>query len=343
MDTQRKITTLIVLAENFGLNFSGGSSATIYLLEHLHSFFKSVKVVCKKEGIHPFQEISFIKYNRVSEVKGILAEMDTSEAIGYADFHIASELIGEGLPFYLTYHDNWPDMLNFEEDKIWAQNRIETYGKIFQAAECVFSVSEDRMKFIHQYTDNTILVRNGLTLKPPASFPAKKKKGEPLKVVMAGNVDKRKYSKAVRLFELLNELDHCPLHIEIFGHELDPALSTELNKFPFVSLMGFRDELTFENHHLLLNTSVVENLSLSVVDAVAHRMPVLAFDVGGLREVVDGFNGKLAKAFNVEEMRDFLVACMEDKIEFSFNEEKLIPFNWKASALKMKKAMKLTA
>ena len=84
----------------------------------------------------------------------------------------------------------------------------------------------------------------------------------------------------------------------------------------------------------------MENLSLSVVDAIANRTPVVAFDVGGLSEVIqDGVNGHLIPPYDSEAMAEAIINAVNQSVNYRFDTRQLEEFDWSMSARKMVETM----
>src|SRR5207248_3814804 len=81
----------------------------------------------------------------------------------------------------------------------------------------------------------------------------------------------------------------------------------ELNLGEKVRFLGTRKDVAQLLHgaDLFLLTSVSEGIPLTVIEAMAAGLPVVATDVGGLREVVaDGLTGLLAPAKDAAALAD---------------------------------------
>jgi glycosyltransferase involved in cell wall biosynthesis len=73
---------------------------------------------------------------------------------------------------------------------------------------------------------------------------------------------------------------------------------------------GFLSQVStfYQGLHLYLNTSRHEGIPMSVLEAMAHGLPVVAPDVGGLKEILDdGVHGFLVKG---RDPRSFAERCM---------------------------------
>jgi len=331
---------LVVLSGNFGLNFSGGCIATVKFLETLQNAFEEVIILTQKIGTHQLNKVQFITYNQLDEIPELLVQYNSSDTIGYGDFYIAEYFVEVNIPFYFTYHDNFPEIAEHHLfDPIFARERMACYQKIFKNAAHVFSVSKAKMPYINFSTEKVSLIRNG------AFQPIEKKqvlvplKDESLKILMAGNVDARKYQKAIELFNLLKEEKSLNIQIDIYGLLNDKSLAEKIAAFTFVQLKGYAPSIPFKKYHLYLNTSLAENLSIAVVDAIANLTPVITFDVGGLKEVLNSNNGFAIPAFQVETMKAKLLNINYQHFAGNFDTTTIKHFDWKKGAEQMLEIM----
>jgi len=331
---------LVVLSENFGLNFSGGCIATAKFLEILQNAFDEVIILAHEIGSHQLDKVQFITYNQLEKIPTLLAQYKSSDTIGYGDFYIAEYFIEANIPFYFTYHDNFPDIAEHHLfDPTFARERMACYQKIFKNAAHIFSVSQAKMPYINLSTDKVSLVRNGVfqpVEKQQVLIPLK---DESIKILMAGNVEARKYQKAIELFDLLNEEINLNIQIDIYGLLNDKSLAEKIAAFPFVQLKGYAAGIPFKTYHGYLNTSLAENLSIAVVDAIANYTPVITFDVGGLKEVTNANNGFVIPAFQIETMKAKLLSLNYQHIAQHFDTSTINHFDWKKGAQQMLEVM----
>lgn len=327
--------TLLIVAENFGLNFSGGSSATAMVTEHFEQIFREIIILCVRKGKHNLKRANFVFYKDIANLPSIIESYSNEDTIALGDFHFAHALAGQNVPYFFVYHDNWPELSKFDLfTEKEGEETIGKYGDIFSNAVEVFSVTEYKVPFISKFTDRTTVVRNGLSQ-------AVTKKAQKvldvgmLKVLMAGNIDSRKYAKAILLFEELKKIDSGGISVHIYGLVKEEYLERQLDEFDFVEVKGFVDSLRYDDYDVYLNTSLVENLSLSVVDALANHTPVFSFDVGGIKEVLNEDNGALIEDFDITAMASKLVDFKNGKVEFQFDKTNLADFDWQKSASKM--------
>ena len=59
---------LVVVSENFGVSYSGGSLATCRLLEHMAPHFNTVTVYCERDDQSLVDHVRIINYQSESEV-----------------------------------------------------------------------------------------------------------------------------------------------------------------------------------------------------------------------------------------------------------------------------------
>jgi glycosyltransferase involved in cell wall biosynthesis len=103
------------------------------------------------------------------------------------------------------------------------------------------------------------------------------------------------------------------------GHYLDTLKrSTPPEVLRRVRFIGELDRASivdeFRQAHVLANPSVSESFGMSLVEAMASGVPVVATRVGGMRNVVqDGETGLLVPAANPQELSDALLRVLSDE------------------------------
>lgn len=163
--------------------------------------------------------------------------------------------------------------------------------------------------------------------------------------VIPNAIDLEKYG-----FRLRKKVDPKMLWMRSFHHHYNPGLALEVlalvrNEFPnatlvmcgvdkglentvkntaremglqdFVRFPGFLDEAAkaeeFSKADIFLNTNRVDNMPVSVVEACAFGLPVVATDVGGLSKLVThGENGLLVKDDDPGSMAKAVIGLLND-------------------------------
>ncbi|MDW3194872.1 MAG: glycosyltransferase family 4 protein [Cytophagales bacterium] len=288
---------LVILTTHFGTNFSGGSTATCEIFSRLEQEFRGVTVIGTQLGVHPFKSLNFVKYNNWREAVTFVRQWIQQESVFYGDFYNAFLFLLARVPFYFTYHDNWPEMRQFGlKNRIRSLFYTTAYIRIFRSAKHVFSVSHHKAEFIRKFTDRVSVVRNGFSsIKAPTTEKTSN-------VLMAGNIDQRKYARALDLFRLLKQQGHIKVQIHIFGRVNDQVLADELSRFSFVRIMGFQEQVPYGDYAFLLHTSVMENLPITFCEALHNGLPVLAFNVGGSAEIIGANQGILVPPYSIERL-----------------------------------------
>ncbi len=319
---------LVILTTHFGTNFSGGSTATCEIFSRIQSEFDKVVVVGTQLGKHPFKNLEFIKYRNWIHATKVLKSLSKRGSVFYGDFYNSFLFIYAKLPFFFTYHDNWPEMKDFGfSNKLKSLFFTHSYTSIFKRAETVFAVSKAKENYIKNFTTHYQVVKNGFSRHTQTAMQGKKNK-----VLMVGSIDARKYQLALHLFKKIHRSTN--LRIDIFGHIKDQTISKKLDRFPFVRKMGFHDHIPYAEYSLLLHTSMMENLPLVFCESIFHNVPVLAFDVGGSHEIVTRENGILIPPYDINGIESSLNKMLSGDIEFRMNREILKEHSWEAASKK---------
>ena len=326
---------LIILSDNFGTSYSGGCTATANFAQFWKDEFKNIHVVCKQtDGFLKNDIVVWIYDDQVSLDK-ILLDLSKRRTIGYGDFHTAVHFIPHNIPFYFTYHDNYPELKDLDVHTSVADKMMHDYAQVFTNAQYIFSVSASKLDYIKTYTDNYAIIRNGISQPISKREKLDVPNGKSLRVLMAGNITSRKYRYAVDLFDLVASNGAPNIEVDIFGINQDKELYNQLNKYSFVKVAPFQDVISYNDYHIYLSTSTIENLSLSVVDSLMNCTPVLTFDVGGLKEVINSKNGVLIAPYKVEDMHSALNKMRDSISSYQFEHNDLVEFDWKRGANSM--------
>ncbi|HAA13460.1 MAG TPA: hypothetical protein DCE41_17925 [Cytophagales bacterium] len=318
---------LIIVTTHFGTNFSGGSTATCEIWGRLQHHFDEVRVLGTQLGEHPFQNLTFVPYKNWRQAYRHLRQWAKEEgSLFYGDFYNAFLLRAARVPFSFTYHDNWPDLGRLGgKQRWWNLYYWPIYRYLFVRAHPLFVVSEHKAARLRALGLQPILAANGFTR-------GKAITGELTPhILMVGNVDARKYQLALALFQHWAPPDGVEVHV--YGHASDSALLGQLEALPFVRYCGYTQEVPYAQYKLLLHTSAMENLPIVLCEAIYQRVSVVAFDVGGHRELIDGANGYLVSPYDTQAMADQLNRTLKGDLP-PHNLTAINHRNWqKASAL----------
>jgi len=333
---------LIILTKKFGYNFTGATLATHELLKHWVKEFDEVIVITRQVGMYDSNlNIKLMQAKSVFEVIKILKgiKRDYPDAVYYSDDHTGCLMKVCGVEYYHTYHGNWPDAKKVSFD-FWLKSLffIPIYKLTIKNAKLVINVSYYMEKYTRTINGNTIVIRNGLAQKCESitcdRFLKEVKVNDKLNIVMIGTIDKRKYRNALKLFNLIvkNKLDKM-INIDIYGRLQDIKIAKALDSYCFVNLKGYTNRIELSKYDIFLHTSTIENLAISVCEAIVNKVPVICFNVGGIGEVVrNGINGFLVSKKDVDEMYRKLESIIEKGYTFVFDDRYLFNFDWKFAA-----------
>lgn len=82
------------------------------------------------------------------------------------------------------------------------------------------------------------------------------------------------------------------------------------------NLIGFRSNIQsfYKEIHIFINTSLHEGIPMSILEAQALGLPVVAFNVGGLSEIIEnGINGFLVNERNFQLFAEYCVQLFSDQ------------------------------
>lgn len=324
------MSRLVILTKNYGYNFTGATMATQQFVKRWSQKFTEVVVYTLHEG-ERFKKDN-IQVKTFSQMPYLVmalrkAEMDEHDTIYYSDDHFGFLLGMLGKKYFHTYHGNWPDAAKISLE-FWLKSFYfrPLYYLTLKKAAHVINVSYYMKKFTDTINKHSTVIRNGMDFKildhEVEKFPDT--------CLMVGNVDQRKYKYCIALAKIL-QAKKSNIKIDIYGKILDHNVADELDKFENVRLMGMVRNIPYQSYGAFLNLSIIENLSISVCEAIANHVPVICFDVGGLGEVVkNGITGYIVSDKNLNQLYNAIVKILKEPIHV--DDSVLNDFNWDRSA-----------
>lgn len=206
--------------------------------------------------------------------------------------------LGLGLPVFYTPHC-WSFVEGFPKARLYR------LAEKFLAPFCdrIVAVSEDERVFGLASgvgsASRTITIHNGVRDRFP-SLPISRPHSRPIRIVSVGRFEEQKNQKL--LVEALAELQEFPWELTLVG---DGPLRQEcedfarsLGIFDRIDFAGYSDEVEhyLGTHDVFALITNWEGFPRSILEAMSAGMPVVASDVGGIREAVfDGVNGRIAE------------------------------------------------
>lgn len=323
---------IVVFTKYYGRNFTGATLATCYFIQNwIKKENVEIIVVTKKTGdVDENDNIKVYRYTNYIEMYRILKKLGKENCIYYSDDHLGWLLSLFGCKYIHTYHGNWPQAryLNFRYF-IKSFYFIPMYKLTLKHAQEVVNVSYFMEKFTRKYNTNTEVIRNGVDYKEKKkNFENKTKK-----CVMIGNVDKRKYKYALEVINKCYNMDNM-INFEIYGKIIDKSIGQKLKTAPNCSIKGYCKNINFDLYDLLVCTSEMENLPISICEALKSNVAVISFKVGGITELICKKNGILIDNYDTEKMTERIIKYCNSSEFLNTEPSSLDEFNWELSAEK---------
>lgn len=325
---------LIVITKKYGF-YTGATVATQHYVDNWSKYFDRIYVfTLENESINEYKNITVIECgNEKKLLKDVLKlKKSTNEVVGYSDDHLGYLFEAVGIPYIHTYHGNWPDARYVSSDMFFKSFYfIHYYKKTISSAAVTVDVSYYmHQKFTKKYAKHSVVIRNGTN--QISSIKCSNKINP--RILMIGNIDKRKYKIAKKIFKLIKNSELIKsFTIDIYGEVYDKKLSNELNSYDFVNIKGKVSKIDISDYNILLSLSAMENLPISIVEAAQAKIPIISTNVGGVSEVVhDSLNGYILDSNNYNEIIKLIdkATKMDVLNDMALSEE----FNWEKSSLK---------
>ena len=339
---------MFVITKNFGLNFTGATVATHETLKRIEKDQGKVIVFAKNIGEHELENTEFIQHNNLLElIHHIKSYKKTQQQItGFSDDHFGFIFKIFNIKYYHVYHGNWPDAQKVDLTSFLKSFYfIPLYLITLKFANKVINVSYYMDSFVRKINSSTLVIRNGLKIDVNTNNLKNEvdtviRAGEKIRILMTGNIDKRKYKMLPSLLNLLNE-HRNNFEFHIYGTVKDEKLSNKILQYSNVTLMGYVPHVEYGEYDLFLTTSKIENLSIAVCEAISSKIPVISFNTGGLNEIIeDGENGFTIRKYDINEMAYKLIFIQKNGYTFTFNSNVIKSFDWDVSAKKYLKVLK---
>ena len=186
------------------------------------------------------------------------------------------------------------------------QTKELLYRFMGRASAKIICCSETLERQMRKYISNTVYVNNGIDMKK-FHFMQKRigmENNIPLNIVMVGHFNENKQQDFVlEALKIVKEIDDSlieKIHFTAIGPGEENYIESlqslvdnySLNKY--VTFKGFEENIAecLKEYNLYINSSITETLPLSVIEAMACGLPVLATPTDGAKLIVeDGKSG----------------------------------------------------
>lgn len=244
---------------------------------------------------------------------------DVVHAHGYkADIYVYFALRGSATPFVSTCH-NWIDndltaSLYGRTDRFVLRN--------FAAIAAVSGAVKQRLLKSGVREDKIHLVRNGIDLRPFDNATHSRDRAPSEHPPTVGLVGRLGHEKGVDIFLraaalVLKDYPSAKFAVAGDGPDLEKLnmLIDELKLRESVSMLGRRDDMpaVYASLDILVSSSRLEGLPMTILEAMASRLPLIATPVGDVPTVVlDNRTGVLVPTEDVESLASEVIKLLRD-------------------------------
>lgn len=259
-----------------------------------------------------------IRFIRDKDIKLLHSHEFTSNSYSLLAARIA------GIPIICTAHGK-----NYYPDRYY---RRLAYRLVARFSNKFVAVSEDLKSFLVEQVginENKItVVHNGIDIEKFKSSTFTRKEirhglglvqNDYVIIVVAALFEMKGHADLVKS---LTKLDDIQQNLKVlfigdgpYRKQLE-ELTTQLGLENTILFTGFRDDISglLSASDLFVLPSYSEGLPISVLEAMSVGLPVVATDVGGMREIIkDGETGYLVPAKDVDELAVTIRRCIENK------------------------------
>lgn len=193
--------------------------------------------------------------------------------------------------------------------EVQTKNYYEPFREYFvKNIDCLYAISEDGKKHIEKHigrqTINIHVAHLGSVNHLPDKSMYRKEKNK-LSIVTCSRIDRNKrLDRIISILALIKDIDIEWEHYGKGSIEIETELKQMCNAMLGQNVkVRFRGQITNEsiiaqyrkeNYDVFLNVSESEGIPVSIMEALSEGIPAVAFDIGGMREIVkDGISGFL--------------------------------------------------
>lgn len=210
------------------------------------------------------------------------------------------------VPHVVTNHGHWPRSW-FLGVRHLAQGLLVTPPRVLlmHAADVTVAVSEFSRDQLSPFGLSPRVIHNGI---PQPAEAAPVAEAEPGQFLYVGRIDERKADHLPEIWEQITaRADGSDPTLDVVGYPETERLVGELARLSGVTVHGTVEDVEgyYRNASLLLFPSRSEACPLTVLEAQAYGLPVVAFDVCSHRELVhDGETGRVVEAYDTGAFAD---------------------------------------
>jgi glycosyltransferase involved in cell wall biosynthesis len=172
-----------------------------------------------------------------------------------------------------------------------------------------------------------ILLRNSINLEPYRTPPnVKKEPGETPRILYLGHIGAEKgIIDLIHAVNILKEKGKSGFEVRVYGEDSRPgsednakelvkSLHIENNILFFKPIFGDKKVEALQRADIFVLPSYHEGLPISIIEAMAAGIPVIATQVGGIPDLIDdSINGILINPGAPQELADAMITMLDNK------------------------------
>ncbi|WP_339715192.1 glycosyltransferase family 4 protein [Cyclobacterium amurskyense] len=214
-----------------------------------------------------------------------------------------------------TYKRFFPDKIFNVPKLVWRLVRLASSIHVLRQMDYVISLTEEDGGFWRMFHKKVHIMPNFINFNGISSSNLQSKV-----VIAVGRLEKEKdFASLIKSFQLVSK-NHNNWKLEIYGEgSLNRGLNDliiSLNLTENVFLKGAVSNIfeKFQNSSIYVHSSFYEGFGNSILEAMAHGLPIVAFkSVGGVKILIDdSINGFLVENRNVHLLAEKINLLIED-------------------------------
>lgn len=223
--------------------------------------------------------------------------------------------LGATPPLVMTSHSNWPRSWLLSAKAFLTGVAVEIpQDVVLRMADRAVAVSEYSAKMLSKRGIGADVVYNGVEIgdtgdEPRTGFAA------------IGTLDKRKFKHLPAIWSAIRERTDAKL--DVAGKIVSTELADKLQELQGVTVHGQVPDMVpyYKNNRTLLFPSRAEACPLTLLEAKAHGMPAVAWDICSHSDLLRSNTGKVVPAYNIEAFADTAIRIHElDREEECFDD-----------------------
>lgn len=269
------------------------AAANLFLMFHIYFFLKQENFDLIREDISPFPPSGFLA----------LVTLPASRRI--AVIHNLPGTIKGWFKFYGPFYG----MGGFLMDRLLRSGKLK-YDRII----CDGQWFAEELKQYSKIRDKVYYIPNGVDLKQFGKKQIRENAFKPTRLLSVGRlVETKGHRYLVEALSLLKN-EYPLVRLDLLGDgPLKSSLTQLIKKFDLQDMVRFRSPVSYKEmpkiygeYDLFVMPSVFEGLPVSLIEAMASRLPIVATHIPGIAGILDDRSATLATSESARDLADKL-------------------------------------